>query len=228
MEDLQLRLGHNDIDFLTAKESYCVKWDVADTESGISRSEVSVCSIANPKDCLLRGFDVGNQTSICVSDLEFEEGFKYVSKIRTENKAGLFKELFSDGFVVDTTPPFMSEIVYTHKSWTSLKGFQVFSHSQIAVQWDGFLDQESGIQRSYVCLGTTPGKCNIKNFTAMKNDTYCIFEDSLLVQGETYFISVKAENKAGLTSEVKTSNAIVVDKTGIVNRYTCCYQKQNV
>ena len=228
MEDLQLRLGHNDIDFLTAKESYCVKWDVADTESGISRSEVSVCSIANPKDCLLREFDVGNQTSICVSDLEFEEGFKYVSKIRTENKAGLFKELFSDGFVVDTTPPFMSEIVYTHKSWTSLKGFQVFSHSQIAVQWDGFLDQESGIQRSYVCLGTTPGKCNIKNFTAMKNDTYCIFEDSLLVQGETYFISVKAENKAGLTSEVKTSNAIVVDKTGIVNRYTCCYQKQNV
>ena len=228
MEDLQLRLGNNDIDFLTAKESYCVKWDVADTESGIRKSEVSVCSKTNPKDCLLQGFDVGNQTSICVSDLEFEEGFKYVSKIRTENKAGLFKELFSDGFVVDTTPPFMSEIVYTHKSWTSLKGFQVFSHSQIAVQWDGFLDQESGIQRSYVCLGTTPGKCNIKNFTAMKNDTDCIFEDSLLIQGETYFISVKAENKAGLTSEVKTSNAIVVDKTGIVNRYTCCYQKQNV
>ena len=228
MEDLQLRLGHNDIDFLTAKESYCVKWDVADTESGIRKSEVSVCSKTNPEDCLLQGFDVGNQTSICVSDLEFEEGFKYVSKIRTENKAGLFKELFSDGFVVDTTPPFMSEIVYTHKSWTSLKGFQVFSHSQIAVQWDGFLDQESGIQRSYVCLGTTPGKCNIKNFTAMKNDTYCIFEDSLLIQGETYFISVKAENKAGLTSEVKTSNAIVVDKTGIVNRYTCCHQKQNV
>ena len=217
VEDLQLRLGINDIDFLTAKESYCVKWDVADTESGISRSEVSVCSIANPKDCLLRGFDVGNQTSICVSDLEFEEGSKYVSKIRTENKAGLFKELFSDGFVVDTTPPYIGDIVYTHNSWTSLKRIEVFAHSHIPVHWDGFLDQESGIQRSYVCLGTNPGECNIKNFTEVKNDTSFIFQDLLLNHGETYLVSVKVENKAGLTSEVKTSDAIVIDKTGIDN-----------
>ena len=40
------------------------------------------------------------------------------------------------------------------------------------------------------------------------------FEDVQLIQGETYFVSVKAENRAGLTSDVKTSDAVFVDKTG--------------
>lgn len=217
VEDLQLSTGNNDIDFLTAKEDYCVKWSVADAESGILTTEVSVCSKMNPEDCLVKGLDVGNQTSICISDLEFNEGYEYVTKIRTENKVGLFTELFSDGFAVDTTPPFIGEVVYTQHSWASLKGTEVYTHSQIAVQWDGFVDLESGIQASYVCLGTNPGECNIKNFTDAKNDTFFIFEDLLLNQGETYFVSVKVENKAGLTSDVKPSDAIVIDKTGRVN-----------
>lgn len=217
---MQLSTGNKDIDFLTTKENYCVKWNVADAESSILKTEVSVCSKMNPEDCLLKGLDVGNQTSICISDLEFNEGHEYVSKVRTENKVGLFTELFSDGFAVDTTPPLIGEVVYNHNSLASLKGTDVYAHSQVAVQWDGFVDLESGIQASYVCLGTNPGECNIKNFTDVKNDTSFIFEDLLLNQGETYFVSVKVENKAGLTSDVKTSDAIVIDKTGIVsNRF---------
>ena len=223
MVDLQITLRNDDIDFLTAKEDYCVKWHSTDAESGIRKSEVSVCSKMNPNDCLMRAVDVGNQTSVCISDLEFKEGFQYVTKIRTENKIGLFTELFSDGFVVDTTPPFTGEVVYTDKSRTSLKRFEVIAYSQISVKWDGFVDQESGIQRSYICLGTNPGECNIRNFTDVKNATSFIFKNLMPLQGERYFVSVKVENGAGLTSDVKTSDAIFIDKTGMVSKFSFRY-----
>ena len=221
--DLQITLRNDDIDFLTAKEDYCVKWHSTDAESGIRKSEVSVCSKMNPNDCLMRAVDVGNQTSVCISDLEFKEGFQYVTKIRTENKIGLFTELFSDGFVVDTTPPFTGEVVYTDKSRTSLTRTEVITYSQISVKWDGFVDQESGIQRSYICLGTNPGECNIRNFTDVKNATSFIFKNLMPLQGERYFVAVKVENGAGLTSDVKTSDAIFIDKTGMVSKFSFRY-----
>ena len=186
-----------------------------DAVSGILKSELSICSDINPSDCLLQGFDVGNQTFICIADLEFKEGVKYVTKVRTVNNVGLSTELFSDGFLVDTTPPFIGEILYIHNPWASLnEAEKTFTHSKIAVQWDGFWDDESSIRTYYICVGTQPGKCNIKNFTNARNATTFTFQNLPLIQGETYFVSVKAENKASLTSDVKTSDAVIVDKTG--------------
>lgn len=212
---MQLGLGDNDIGYLTAKEDYCVSWAAVDLESGIHRSEISICSELNTNDCLLWRLDVGNQTSLCIADLEFKEGVRYVAKIRTENNVGLYTELLSDGFVVDTTPPFMGEIIYTDiPKQTEEDTAEIFTNSQITVQWNGFWDKESGIQTCYVCVGTQPGECNIKNFTDVRNATSFTFQDLPLLQGERYFVSVKAENRAGLKSEVKTSDAVVVDKTG--------------
>ena len=212
---MQLKIGDGDVDFLTARDEYCAKWNVLDADSDTLKSELSICCDMNPTDCLLQSFDVGNKTSICIADLEFKEGVKYLTKIRTSNSVGLSTELFSDGFMLDTTPPFMGEIMYIDSPSTSVKGAeQTFTNSKIAVQWEGFWDEESGIHTCYVCVGTRPGECNIKNFTVARNTTTFIFQDWPLFQGETYFVSVKAENKAGLTSDVKTSDAVVVDNTG--------------
>ena len=150
-----------------------------------------------------------------MADLEFSEEIKYTTKIRVENNVGLFTELYSDGFVVDTTPPFMGEIIYLDSSSPRAEEAEEhFSHSLIAVKWNGFWDKGSGIHTFYVCVGTQPGQCNIKNFTEVRNCTTYKFQDLPLVQGETYFVSVVAENAAGLSSEVTTSDGIFVDKTG--------------
>ncbi len=213
--DLQLGLGDGDVDYLTSKDSCCVSWDVVDAESGLLKSEVSVCSQFDVNDCLLYDLDVRNQTFICVADLEFKEGVRYVTKVLAENNIGLSSELYSDGFVVDSTPPLMGEIIYTENSNPLVEeAEEQFTHSIIAVQWNGFWDKESGIRTSYVCVGTQPGECNGNNFTDVGNSTTHTFHDLQLVQGETYFVSVKAQNGAGLTSDVKTSDGIVVDKTG--------------
>ncbi len=212
---MQLGLGDGDVDYVTAKDSYCASWDVVDTESGVLKSEVSVCSELDVNDCLLYDSDVGNQTFICVADLEFKEGVRYVTKILTENNIELSTELYSDGFMVDSTPPFMGEIIYIESSSPVVeKAEQQFTHSLIVVQWNGFWDKESGIRTSYVCVGTQPGECNNKNFTDVRNSTLYIYQDLPLVHGEAYFVSVKVENGAGLTSDVKTSDRIVIDKTG--------------
>ena len=218
---MQLDLNDNDdVDYLTAKDGYCVRWNVVDSESGVFKSYVSVCSEFNINDCLLNSLDVGNQTFICVADLEFKEGIKYLTKIRAENFAGLSSELYADGFVVDSTPPSIGEITYIDSFSTMIgEATQHFTHSIIAVEWNGFWDKESGVLTSYVCVGTQPGRCNSKNVTNVGNSTTYTFQDFPLVQGETYFVSVKVENGAGLTSDVKTSDGIVVDRTGIHTRH---------
>ena len=150
-----------------------------------------------------------------MADLEFIEGVKYSTKIQVENNVGLSTELYSDGFVVDSTPPFLGEILHIESLGRNMdRDVKQFTHSRIAVQWNGFWDKESGIQTFYVCVGTQEGECNMRNFTEVRNSTTYTFQDLQLVQGETYFVSVKAENGAGLTSDTETSGGIVVDKTG--------------
>ena len=207
--------GDDDVDYFTSKDSVCVGWNVVDSESGVLNSKVSVCSTLNTNDCLLYDLDVGNRTFVCLADLEFKEGIKYVTKIRAENSVGLSTELYSDGFLVDSTPPLMGEIIFSEILKPTLDvTTEHFTHSLIAVQWNGFWDMESGVRISYVCVGTMPGECNSKNFTDVIESTTYTFQDLPLVQGETYFVSVKVENRAGLTSDVKTSDGIVIDKTG--------------
>ena len=156
--------------------------------------------------------DVGIRTTICIADLEFQEGVKYETRIRSTNIVGLASELSSDGFVVDSTPPVMGEV--THVENPPLEESSQFTSSGISVEWNGFLDKESGVRTYHLCIGTQPGGCNVLNFTDVGNSSSYSYHDLQLVQGEMYFVSIKAKNRAGLVSEVKSSTGVAVDKTG--------------
>ena len=209
-----MQLGSHLVDkgFITAKDAYCVSWETLDPESGILKNEVSICSSINIDDCLLNNMDVGIRTTICIADLEFREGVKYETRIRSTNIVGLASELSSDGFVVDSTPPVMGEV--THVENPPLEESSQFTSSGISVEWDGFFDKESGVRTYHLCIGTQPGECNVLNFTDVGNSSSYSYQDLQLVQGETYFISVKAKNRAGLVSDVMSSTGVAVDKTG--------------
>ena len=201
-----------DKEFITSKDAYCVSWETMDSESGILKSEVSICSSINGNNCLLRNMDVGNRTIICIADLEFQEGVQYKTKIRSTNIVGLASELSSDGFVVDSTPPVIGDI--THLENPPLEESSQFTSSEISVKWNGFLDKESVVRNYYLCIGTQSGGCNVMNFTNVGTSSSYSWLDAQLVQGETYFVSIKAENRAGLVSDVKSSTGVAVDKTG--------------
>jgi len=210
--DLQLGSPLADKDFITAKDAYCVSWETLDPESGILKNEVSVCSCVNINDCLLRNMDVGIRTTICIADLDFQEGVKYETRIRSTNIVGLASELSSDGFVVDSTPPVMGEVIHVENP--PLEESSHFTSSEISVEWNRFLDKESGIRTYHLCIGTQPGGCNVMNFTDVGNSSNYSSQDLQLVQGETYFVCIIAENRAGLVSDVKSSTGVAVDKTG--------------
>ena len=160
--------------------------------------------------------DVGNRTIICIADLELQEGVKYVTTIRSTNIVGGTSELSSDGFVVDSTPPIMGEITHVENPPVG-EASKVFTDSEISVEWSGFLDKESGVQKYHLCVGTQPGECNVMNFTDVGNSTSYTLRNLLFVQGETSFVSIKAKNRAGLVSDVKSSSGVTVDKTGNLN-----------
>lgn len=150
-----------------------------------------------------------------MADLDFKGGIKYLTKIKAVNLLGVSAEVFSDGFVLDSTPPLMGEVFFAEMFKSTIEGdTKHYTCSVIAAQWRGFWDKESGVRTSYVCLGTTSGKCNTRNFTMVQNTTAYTFTDAPLVQGETYFVSVKVENGAGLTSDIQTSEGILFDQTG--------------
>lgn len=213
--DLQLGSPFVDKDYITAKDAYCVSWETVDPESGVLNSEVSVCSAINVNNCLLRNMDVGNSTIICIAELDCQEGVEYVTRIRSTNMVGGVSELSSDGFVVDSTPPIMGEVIHVENRPPLEESSQTFTDSGISVEWSGFLDKESGVKKYHLCVGTQPGECNVMNFTDVGNSTSYTLQDLPLVQGEMYFVSIKAENRAGLTSDVKSSSGVAVDKTGI-------------
>lgn len=185
-----------------------------DLESGVLKSEISVCSVINIDDCLLRDLDVGKRSTICIGNLEFKEGVKYITRVRSTNTVGRSSEMLSDGFVVDSTAPIMGEVRHVENPAAQVGG-QVFTHAKISVEWGGFLDQESGVRRYHLCVGTEPSACNVLNFTDVENSTRYTLESLPLQQGETYFVSIKAENMAGLMSEVESSGGVAVDLTGI-------------
>ena len=186
-----------------------------DSESGLAKNAVSVCSAINTNDCLVRNQDAENRTIICIANVEFVEGVRYVTKIRSQNNVGRTSELTSDGFVFDSTPPVIGEITHIENKNLSLYDTtRKATHSQISVQWDGFWDKESSVRKYFICVGTQPGHCDVMNFTDIGNSIIYTSQNLVLVQEEMYFVSLKAENQAGLMSEEKSSDGVFVDKTG--------------
>ena len=69
-------------------------------------------------------------------------------------------------------------------------------------------------------MGTQPGECNIMNFTDLGNASSYTLRNLQLFQGETYFVSIRAQNRAGLVSDVKSSSGVIVDKTGTLGKFS--------
>ena len=180
---------------------------------------MSICSAIDETNCLLQQMDVGNRTIICIADLELQEGVKYVTTVRSTNVVGGSRESSSDGFVVDSTSPVVGEIMHVENLPLG-EGSEVFTDSEISVEWSGFFDKESRVEKYYLCVGTQPAECNIMNFTDLGNASSYTLRNLQLLEGETYFVSMRAKNRAGLVSDVKSSSGVIVDKTGTLGEFS--------
>jgi hypothetical protein len=74
------------------------------------------------------------------------------------------------------------------------------------------MDPESDISQYEICLGTTQEECNEIDFLSVGLDTTHNFTELKLRHQETYYVTVRATNHAGLSTQV-TSDEIKIDVT---------------
>ena len=84
-------------------------------------------------------------TSITLSKLNLVNGQKYCVKVKAKNMAGLFsREVSSDGFIVDVTPPDVSKAQVRDGGTGADIDYQANTTS-LSAEWEGVRDPESGI-----------------------------------------------------------------------------------
>lgn len=76
----------------------------------------------------------------------------------------------------------------------------------------GSADPETGIAEYHYCIGTAAGVCDTVSWTSMGTQTETTKTGLSLVDGETYYVSVKARNGADHWSAVGVSDGIAVDR----------------
>ncbi len=109
----------------------------------------------------------------------------------------------------DTTPP--SDPAYVYDGTSADIDFSSASTS-LSTNWAAATDTESGISAYWYSAGTTAGASDVVSWDSVASSTLSITESALsLVDGTTYYFSVKAENGAGLYSAVVTSDGLTVD-----------------
>lgn len=124
-------------------------------------------------------------------------------------------EIVLKGADMDTTPPSS----FTVRDGTLTDIDESMNTTVISANWDSPLDEESGISRYWYKVGTAPGSSDVldwidngrvRNFTTSRTHFS-------LVRGEKYYITIKAVNGVGLSTE-STSNGMTIDnKPGYIS-----------
>jgi hypothetical protein len=133
-------------------------------------------------------------------ELTLVHGTVYYFYVRAYNKAGLVSEVgVSDGIKVDLSAPVRPTVTddgdYTgdssmlHCTWTST-------------------DPESGIGAYEYCVGTVPYGSDVVPLTDVGTKTEVWVKGLNLTPGQKYYFTVRARNRAGLTSAPGYSDGI--------------------
>lgn len=179
-------------------------WLATDPDSGIYAYEY--CAGTAPGLADVAGWvSVGSAANHTRTGLTLLDKHTYYITARAINGAGLTgPQASSDGIIVDASPPVTPTVTddgrYTtnatslHASWTSS-------------------DPESGVSKYYYAIGTTSGSANVIDWTDAALATSVTRTGLSLVNGTTYYVSVKALSGAGAYSTVGSSDGITLDST---------------
>jgi DNA-binding beta-propeller fold protein YncE len=111
------------------------------------------------------------------------------------------EKTFTTGTTADETAPSTPQVTDNGESTTST--------TEIHASWSS-ADAESGIVEYLYAVGTAAGGNDIVDWTSAGSATEKTITGLSLTPGQTYYISVKAVNGQGLTSEVGSSDGIAL------------------
>ncbi|XP_078658229.1 uncharacterized protein LOC144903712 [Branchiostoma floridae x Branchiostoma belcheri] len=154
----------------------------------------------------------------------------YYLTVRAVAGSGRAAIASSNGIYIDVTPPIIENLFHVDLSWspdepTSYQG----DNSTIAVYWEAY-DKESEVVECQWAVGTSPGQTDVQNFTSVGPDQNLVYNSRLegkLSNRQTYYVTVRLVNGAGLVSEKTTTGVTVLldpPDTSSSNITTSCEQ----
>ena len=195
--------GAEDVDYQSTTSSLAVNWDLfTDDHSGIKACYVGIGSRILTDDFYsFASISVG-ATTHTFSSLSIASGAKYFVLVRCTNGLGLNSTNSSNGITIDTTPPIVGS-VKTRPYQSSL--------DVIEASWTNFSDAESHIESYWWSIdGGTPQSQSVQSFVNARLNEAVRAKNLTLRALETYYVTVRAFNKAGLYS-AKSSTGLLID-----------------
>lgn len=198
----------NDFDYATYTNHLSATWATSsDPESGVVRywyAMGTATSATNVADWT----SVGLNTSVTKWGLSLTNGVRYYTSVKVDDGAGFqATATTSDGQIIDVTSPAavtVSDGLATDTAYAT-------STTQLSANWTAATDTESGIISYSYGIGTSAGGRNIIDWTDNGAGTSVTKGGLTLVEGTTYYFTVKAQNGAGMWTVAANSNGQKVD-----------------
>ena len=180
-----------------------------DFESGIQSYTWALGSSPDNFDDIQSATNARHNLSLHATGLNLKDGQEvYVTVIAT-NFARETRRVKSARILVDLTAP-VSDGVFDGTADSGdvdfTKNAKVFAH------WKPFVEMESEIVRYRWAVGMQPGGCQIVEFTDVGKATNASCLDCRMSPGQKYYVTVEAENAAGLVTRA-SSNGLTMDLT---------------
>ncbi|KAI8509825.1 hypothetical protein Bbelb_122530 [Branchiostoma belcheri] len=174
--------------------------------SGVMKYEYAIGTSPGVMD--VRQFvDVGLTNHVVARGLLLQSGHTYYVTVRATDHVGLQTTSTSAGLTIDTTP------LSVTNTRIDVGGRYLMSTDVISVNWDGlFSDLESGVKEYAWCVGSQPGHDDIMPYVEVGPEEQASSDPSTslgLLEGHTYFITVKVTNWAGLVTTASSYGFIV-------------------
>lgn len=179
-----------------------VRVSAADPESGTT--QVQCALLTSPEVPPVPNWVSGTFGQDIVFPGPFDPSSVFYVAARVLNGAGTWSQPTVSGPLrVDNTPPTTPVVTDDGVYWTSTSSLHASWVSQ---------DPESGIDHYTYCVGTTPNSTDVVPWTDTA-ETSVTLVGLNLINGQTYYFTVRAVNRAGLVSAVGSSDGIKIDST---------------
>ena len=200
----------NDLTFVAGVTSLRVSWNCHDNESRITKYEFSVKEKLTGKTLIpfhTKMRRVLNSTSALINGNglfvpKYVDGIQYVVGVKITDVVGHTAVYWTNGVTIDNSPPEVKDIKIRYNPVTEDLMFTWYAG-----------DKESSLKTQSWGLGTSSGLQDEKPLSIISPSTSMLhIASSTLKLGKTYYLSLVAENNAGLIT-IAASKGFVIDHT---------------
>ncbi len=192
--------------FQSSTDSITYNWSgFTDVHSGMNSYDVMIGTTLGGNNILSRT-PTGSLTTVTVKGLSLLNDSTYYGTIIGIDSVGNEISTLAPGITIDLIPPSDGTVAdgdSEDSDWLN-------DSSSVQANWQGFRDF-NGIAKYEVALGTSIGGTEIQDWVDSGEDSSHTFTDLTLNIGVNYYISVRASDQLGNTSEGVSSDGFKID-----------------